>query len=777
MSSDLKFTPISGAKNSDPLCYLLEIDEVKLLLDCGWSDKFDVEELQHFRRVAKQADALLISHADVQHLGAYPYARTHLGLSCPVFATIPVVNMGRMCMYDLHQAKVNEQEFDVFTLEDVDSAFDKITPLRYSQPTALQGKCKGITITAYSAAHTIGGTVWKIKKDTDEILYAVDYNHSRERHLGNSVLNVGTSQGLESLGRPTLMITDANNADVALPKRKSRDTALFNTLAETLRNAGSVLLPTDSSTRVLELALMLDQHWAKNQFTYPLILLTHTSYHTAHFAKVMLEWMGEDMTRTFSQTRENPFDFKYLRLCHRVEDLEKYPGPKVVLASNQSLETGFGRDLFLRWMRQNQTETDAVNTLILTDRAAPGTLAAHLYNEWYSRNSADDAAAAAGTDRPEVRSPIEYETQIHTVIHQRVPLEGEELEEYETRKRNQAEREAQQAAIMARSRVIMEEDESDASDADEPDDVNLEDLLTTQFDLYVRDAGKSGGFFKQTHSYRMFPYVERRKKFDDYGEAIMVDHYKQASDIEQIEEAMNAGTGAKFGGEDVDMDLAEPILPARDETPTKYISFEDSITVKCMLQYIDFEGLTDGRSIRNILAKIAPRKLIIVHGTPQATEYLSNALKNVAQFTNDVYTPDVGEVLNVSAATNIYRVRLTDALVTALRFSKLDDYDLARVSGRIHFSTDMTPTLDLPSSQDQIPFEPPVLVGDVRLREFRKVLQAEGITAEFKGELLLVCNDHVVVRKMGTGQLLLEGLLSPDYYKIRSLLYAQHAIV
>lgn len=324
---------------------------------------------------------------------------------------------------------------------------------------------------------------------------------------------------------------------------------LIDTLSETLRNAGSVLLPTDSSTRVLELALMLDQHWAKNQFTYPLILLTHTSYHTAHFAKVMLEWMGEDMTRTFSQTRENPFDFKYLRLCHRIEDLEKYPGPKVVLASNQTLETGFGRDLFLRWMRQNQTETDAVNTLILTDRAAPGTLAAHLYNEWYSRNRTDEAAAVAGTDRPEVRPPIEYETQIHTVIHQKVPLEGEELEEYETRKRNQAEREAEQAAIMARSRVIMEEDESDASDADEPDDVNLEDLLTTQFDLYVRDAGKSGGFFKQTHSYRMFPYVERRKKFDDYGEAIVVDHYKQASDIEQIEEAMNAGTGAKFGAE------------------------------------------------------------------------------------------------------------------------------------------------------------------------------------------------------------------------------------
>lgn len=42
------------------------------------------------------------------------------------------------------------------------------------------GKCEGITITAYAAAHTIGGTIWKIKQDTDEIVYAVDFNHRKE---------------------------------------------------------------------------------------------------------------------------------------------------------------------------------------------------------------------------------------------------------------------------------------------------------------------------------------------------------------------------------------------------------------------------------------------------------------------------------------------------------------------------------------------------------------------------------------------------------------------
>jgi len=32
-------------------------------------------------------------------------------------------------------------EFDVFGLENVDVAFEKITPLKYSQPMALGGEC------------------------------------------------------------------------------------------------------------------------------------------------------------------------------------------------------------------------------------------------------------------------------------------------------------------------------------------------------------------------------------------------------------------------------------------------------------------------------------------------------------------------------------------------------------------------------------------------------------------------------------------------------------
>ncbi|ORY97347.1 beta-lactamase-like protein [Syncephalastrum racemosum] len=755
MSSYIKFTPISGAKNEDPLCYLLEIDEVKLLLDCGWSDQFNTDDLANLKKVAKQIDAVLLSHSDLPHLGAYPYARRHLGLTCPVYSTVPVVNMGKMCMYDLHQSKTNEMEFTTFSLDDVDQAFEKVTALRFSQPFALPGKCQGITITAYAAAHTIGGTIWKIKQDTDEIVYAVDFNHRKEAHLDGTSLLSGADV-LESLSRPSLMITDAFNAEAVHPARKDRNAAIFETMENSLRNGNSVLFPTDSAARVLELSFLLDQHWATQQLTYPLILLTNTSYHTAHFAKSMLEWMSDDLTQRFSQTRENPFDFKYLRLCHKIEDIDTYVGPKVVIASNNSLETGFARDLFLRWMTK-RNPNGQLNTLILTDRAEAGSLAHRLYDDWHRQSSA--LAPVTESRREPVKPAIEYQASFALTLYQRVPLEGEELAQFEANQREKAERDAAQAALIARSKTIMDE-ESDESDLDEADDT-MEDLLGDQFDLYVRDAGRSGGFFKQAQSYRMFPYLERRKKIDDYGEAIQVEHYLKASDVERMQlEKANEDMG-----------------DGRDEKPIKYIMSEQTIEVQCQLRYVDLEGLSDGKSMKTILPQINPRKLIIIHGAPHPTEDLAQACRNRTEFTNEIYTPSIGEVLNVSAATNIYRVRLTDAMVSSLRFSKLEDYELARVTGKIHFPTDSTtPSLDA-ITQSSAKYEPSVFVGDVRLTEFKRVLQLEGISAEFKGEGILVCNDKVAVRKTGTGQLLVEGILSDDYYKVRSLLYAQHAIL
>lgn len=92
------------------------------------------------------------------------------------------------------------------------------------------GKCQGLTIIPFNAGHTLGGTIWKIRSPTaGTILYAVDMNHMRERHLDGTVLmRQGQNTTIfETLVRPDLLITDAERANVTTARRKDRDAALL----------------------------------------------------------------------------------------------------------------------------------------------------------------------------------------------------------------------------------------------------------------------------------------------------------------------------------------------------------------------------------------------------------------------------------------------------------------------------------------------------------------------------------------------------------------------
>lgn len=45
----------------------------------------------------------------------------------------------------------------------------------------IAGKGEGIVIAPQVAGHLLGGTVWKITKDGEDVIYAVDFNHRKER--------------------------------------------------------------------------------------------------------------------------------------------------------------------------------------------------------------------------------------------------------------------------------------------------------------------------------------------------------------------------------------------------------------------------------------------------------------------------------------------------------------------------------------------------------------------------------------------------------------------
>ena len=78
MTSIIKCTPISGAFDESPPCYLLQVDEFRFLLDCGWDEKFSQTYINELIKHVKQIDAVLISHPDCFHLGQLTYCLYHL---------------------------------------------------------------------------------------------------------------------------------------------------------------------------------------------------------------------------------------------------------------------------------------------------------------------------------------------------------------------------------------------------------------------------------------------------------------------------------------------------------------------------------------------------------------------------------------------------------------------------------------------------------------------------------------------------------------------------
>lgn len=50
MTSIIKLQALSGAMDESPPCYILQVDDVRILLDCGWDETFNMEFIKEIRR-------------------------------------------------------------------------------------------------------------------------------------------------------------------------------------------------------------------------------------------------------------------------------------------------------------------------------------------------------------------------------------------------------------------------------------------------------------------------------------------------------------------------------------------------------------------------------------------------------------------------------------------------------------------------------------------------------------------------------------------------------
>jgi Cft2 family RNA processing exonuclease len=421
------YATLSGGVSS-----LLTIGTTRILLDCGWDSNFEEKDvLPALKALLSNGplDCVLISQPDLAHCGALPILVGKLGSTAPIYMTKPTNTLGQYMLYDAffsrNQGTTVSPSFDPsgfaslindppaissknssFSLDDVHAAFQVSTfggpcnLLRYLEEASLVyavgGAKTGVAVSASNSGFLLGGSIWRISMGTETIVYAPVFNHRVERHLSRSellnlfkspsalitdalsgleLLKTTSSSSLSSsssssnpLSSPSISgISNADKPDAQIIKE------LSSVCLSTLRGGGNVLIPTDSTGRVLEILLRLNQSLSHSICKFPIFYLSSVAPKVLENTNTLLEYMSDRVVREFQENndkggRQLPFEFKptasNIRTATSIEEVLSVAATSavVVVTSLSGLEYGYSRSLFKIWAGNPK------NAILLTSR-------------------------------------------------------------------------------------------------------------------------------------------------------------------------------------------------------------------------------------------------------------------------------------------------------------------------------------------------------------------------------------------------------------------------
>ena len=668
--------------------------------------------------------------------------------------------------------------------DEIASYFSHIHPLKYSQEhqpvaSANAPPLEGLTIAAYPAGHSVGGTIWHIRYGSESVVYAVDWNQARENIMsGAAWLSGGTSSGsevIEQLRQPTALVCSSKRSQVvqAAVGWKARDDQLVSHIRAAVDRNATVLIPCDTSARVLEVAFLLERAWTEDTALRKakLHLASHQSDATMKFARSMLEWMDENVVKEFetqaaprsghtqSGKGSQPFDFKYLKLLERKSQVNRALAAseaKVFLATGESLDWGFSRDI-LNSMHQNS------DSLIIVP-SKPSTTKKDADKE--PESGLVDLLAARLEEENAVIQLNETLTVRQATI---LPLgldEATVYQQYLARQRQRQDANSADAGSALETSADAVEDRSSSSSSEDSDDEHQGKMLNTATTMQhsKRKLGLTDEELginillrrKNAHDFdvrgrkgreRVFPFIAKRKRNDEFGDLIRPEDYLRAEERDEVDgqrptddaQKGNAELGKKrrldgrnasaingvgphgksnkrrksSGNEDAaskrkevngvaddasegaeseesDYEPAEPIMRG----PQKVTFTWEPLTIKSRLVAVDYTGIHDKRTLQNLLPLIKPRSLILTAGNEEETHAMAADCERLfgsaigkdqadSVLSTRIYLPTNGQTIDASVDTNAWSLRLSRALVRTLHWQPFRSLGVATIDGQI----------------------------------------------------------------------------------------------
>lgn len=376
VDKEIQFTALGGGSSIGASCYLVRIQDVTVLLDCGIDPGESPaltfsrikERVQHSGVISSLADisAFALSHAHTDHSGLVPALHRYLRESRQGGA-LPRFYMSRVTQNLLPTVFRNVLRFSEgvpYTQPDVDRLLHDITYVL--EPEANGGVVDIVwpergKVQFYPSSHLLGSVMVEIEVGGATVLYSGDLR------LGQSPV---LAAGLLPEHQPDLLVVDGTYATAESREPQAWHVVrqkLFRILDASLLNKGAVLLPSFALGRAQEVLALV---------------LQYLDTHPTAFFYVYLDGQARDLTestlRQFRSLVDPSFLDLYTRYGSRIRpvdpeqditdlratEIEGYPA--VIIASSGMLMPGSASH---RWAKELASDPTAqiVTTGYLTE--------------------------------------------------------------------------------------------------------------------------------------------------------------------------------------------------------------------------------------------------------------------------------------------------------------------------------------------------------------------------------------------------------------------------
>ncbi len=317
-------------------CHLLTVGNKKILIDCGmfqgetYSDKRNHDDFL-FR--AKDIDAVLVTHAHIDHVGRIPKL-VNAGFNRKILATRATIELAKLMWEDSLQVMKQDEEHRnhpmLYNDGDVRKAAGLFKAVKYGEPVQV---VPGVTATWHDAGHILGSAFIVIEAEGKKAVFSGD--------LGNTGVPVICEA--EDLPECDALVLESTYGAYNHENTKDRKLKLKSAVLKTIKDGGVVMIPTFAMERTQEVLYELNNMVEHNLIPrVPFFLDSPLAIRATRIFLQFTDLFNEEAKAMLKEDK-NLFDFPGLQVALTTEQSKKInnaPQPKIIIAGSGMMSGG-----------------------------------------------------------------------------------------------------------------------------------------------------------------------------------------------------------------------------------------------------------------------------------------------------------------------------------------------------------------------------------------------------------------------------------------------------